>query len=1150
MIPAIEVFWGDEPRVRSEREFLSQLEGDLRACNLSATIFANFFTGSKSRQIDFLIVTDNHVCHVELKNYAGVLVGATNGPWASRRRDGTVETIDRQNPYHQAFDCKTALSDDMHSLAATDESIPRPPGGKKFFTRFDSVVCIFPRLADGSEVPSDYRVQTLGYREFFAFLTAPGRNPGWRPVHWQAFIRARSLVNAAGPAAESLHQAATAALTGGYRQLFNEFYLRGLHELVPLPLTRDGEPMTVDRVAGIVREPRHLQIIGPSGCGKSHLLKHVLLGLDAPAVPILVEGGMYEGRLSALIDRSVARFTTSSAGELLRAAAVNGQAVVLAVDGYNECPERLRETLAGDLSAFCLRTQARIVTATQVKADLPAALMGAELYAADLTEADRLAILSSYGAAGILPLCEPFTTAYELSIAAESAAELDGPVTRAALLASFIRKRLSSRRAPALVRDTLRRLALAMDEKLATWLTLDEVWGISENHLACQSASVGVIDDVFASTITRTEQGRLSFTHELLGRFLTAEALRRDHSDPSSLAVQLRLPRHRDLQQLAAELEPDPARLSELMASLADQAAYLRALRGETGLVAKRMAQGAAGRLLDRATRGLATTIFTIRGQFDVTLTGGYELSEGDHALLCAIGAVLADGAFVEEVAGLLDATDAACQRSADEQARRGERRPAASLIVSAVLGPFTPPSRCQVAALIVLDAVKMTRYSDWSGRRRVDTPVIAQAVGALLDGATSRSYGRLRLLCELIQATDDLDAAALVPRLLRLCWDSRAYHIRLGSLAMTRSFARTVRGHPLHDEIAHALADIHTENWALSSMLVESLHAYGLIESPYDEPLVRAQVDQVLGNPSDQQARELAYSVAASQFEDAIAESYITVINDLSPEQRTMLYILASVGSPAYGFFNDWLLQQLIESGDQRAVLAYERWATHLYTDNQSHQEAVACYILAVQGWAQFVPEPPALADATDDTHAAWGCYGAIIFWMHRPGLDAAEVSGQCAPYWQRLQNELLLAAADPLHWLRNAIHFPYQEGPALLDRIMHTFPDQMRPLLEWGLEHPGDLTSAFSHGVSQERGRCLIGMLGTVGNAGTAELLRAYIDDPLLGASAIEAIKKLGGPQSLSGSRHDPQLHLDPVSCRKLCRRLRQPRLGKITT
>ena len=220
-------------------------------------------------------------------------------------------------------------------------------------------------------------------------------------------------------------------------------------------------------------------------------------------------------------------------------------------------------------------------------------------------------------------------------------------------------------------------------------------------------------------------------------------------------------------------------------------------------------------------------------------------------------------------------------------------------------------------------------------------------------------------------------------------------------------------------------------------------------------------------------------------------------------------------------GSSNDWLLQQLIESGDQRAVLAYQRWVTRLNTDTPSHQEAVVCYTLAVQGWAQFMPEPAALADASDDTHAAWECYGAIIFWMHRPGLTPAGVRGQCTPYWQRLQNELLPAAVDPLYRLRNAYHFPYEEGPALLDRIIQSFPDQMRPILECGLAHPGDLTSAFSHGASQERAQYLIGILGTVGNSATTELLRGYIDDPILGASAIAAIRELAGRRSLSRSR-----------------------------
>lgn len=54
-------------------------------------------------------------------------------------------------------------------------------------------------------------------------------------------------------------------------------------------------------------------------------------------------------------------------------------------------------------------------------------------------------------------------------------AELENPVTRAALFSAFVRKRLGQTSSPAAVRETLRRLALVMDEKLSTSLPLDEV---------------------------------------------------------------------------------------------------------------------------------------------------------------------------------------------------------------------------------------------------------------------------------------------------------------------------------------------------------------------------------------------------------------------------------------------------------------------------------------------------------------------------------------------------------------------------------------------------------------------------------------------------------------------------------------------------
>ena len=637
------------------------------------------------------------------------------------------------------------------------------------------------------------------------------------------------------------------------------------------------------------------------------------------------KAGMYQGRLSALIDRSVARFTTTSAGEFLRAAAVCGQPVLLAVDGLNECPDRLRETLAGDMSAFCLRTRAWTITTTQAMTVLPAELAGIAVQAGSLGDADRRAVLASYGAAAIMPFCDPFTTPYELSVAATCASELQGTVTRGALFSSFVRRQLSSTLNPAPVRDALRQLALVMDERLATWLHLDEVWRISEEHLARRSAPVSAVDEVLRCALVRTSQGRLSFTHEILGRFLTMEALRRDHPGPQPLAVQLRLPRHAGLPQLAAETETDPSRLTALVAGLADPRVYAAALRGEAGQLAQRTVRDAAAGLLARATSGMATTTFTIRSQFDAAMAGGYQLTEADCALLAAVGTVAADGQFTREITALLDATDAACERSADMEQGEEGRKPSPSATVSAVLEPFfKSPPQPRAAASILLGAA----HAAWPiGRARRLSPhqlAAHRVITDLLEGATPRSHGRLILLCYLLQTADGLEAAAQVPRVLRLCWASTAYHIMLDGLSMARSFASAVQGQPLHGEIADVLTECRTGNWALSTMLTEVFAAYGLIEVPHDEDIVRADVDCVLGAPEAQESRELAYTLVSNQFEDVIAEPYFSVIDSLVPGERTMLFILASLGSPHYGFWNDWLLDNLVESSDPRALPAY----------------------------------------------------------------------------------------------------------------------------------------------------------------------------------------------------------------------------------
>jgi hypothetical protein len=1112
MVTTLEAFWGDEPDEQSERDFLAQLKEDLAQRDISATILANFYTKSRSRQVDFLVVTANHVCPVELKNYMGPLIGGENGPWSKRLRDGRLEVINRQNPYNQAFLCKMAISDDLQLLANQDSGIPRPPGGKKFYTQLDGVVCIFPRLEPGSQVPSDYRVKTLGYAEFVEFLTAAGPHPDWQPEHWLSYIRLLGLTSAAGPGVQVLAAAAAQELASTYRQRFGNFYRRDLHELVPLPLIHGNEMITPPDLLGIVPANRHLQLIGPSGSGKSHHAKHAVLGLPEDSwLPVFIDAGMYEGRLAALLNRSVARFVTKTAADLTRAASINGQTVLLVIDGFNECPQPLQERLVGDLSAFCRRTSAATLITSQAPVSVSDAFEGTVVRVGHLDDEARKAVLTSYGAPEIVDLTEAFSTAYELSIAAECASELESPVTRAALFSAFVRKRLSQAPSPAGLRGVLRRLALVMDDRLATSLPIDLVWREAEAYLADRTVPASVIDDLFRSSLSASQLGRFSFTHEQLGRYLAVEALTVQCREPSELATELRKPRHHDLQQFAVELEGSVRRTAELLVGLADAGLYLRALRGQVGIAAAEAAEAAARALLEAVTEALAGTTFTVQSQFELTVTGGYQLSAGDRALLSAVGASVSYGEFLPEVMALLDATDVACQRTIDSAGEDGTNRPGISDVVSAVMVGGSGSS--DVAAHIINEGVQRARYD--FRYREVDEPkIIFEELAKLVDGATTRNYARLLLLCELLQQADGLEAARLAVRVLRLCWDSHAYHLRLDALMMIQSFAAASRGQVVREAIVVVLDGLDTANIMLSSQLVETLYSYDLIEPPDNEDSVLARIAAVLADPDDPEARQWAYSIVSNQFEDVVAAPYVAAIEKLSAGERTALFTMAALGSPSYGFWNDWLLKELIKSGDRVSLPAFEHWATDLYTENTMTQEVISCYTLAVQGWAQFMESPPGLVNAETGDRAAWECYGAIIFWLSRPGLMAEEVVRRSAPYWQRLQSELRLAAVDPLYWLMHASRVRFDDYTPLIEKILETFSDEVRSIVEWSLEQWNSLTlTSIFRFAAHDRQDYLISMLAVVGNARSVELLRAYVDDPTLGSSAIRAIKQLTG-------------------------------------
>ena len=1117
---SVEVFWGDEPEHQSEREFLAQLRANFEDRQLDALILANFHIGGL--QFDFLIVQPgDRLCHVELKHYPQPLVGGENGPWKARQADGSLQDLQGTNPYTQAARQRFALSDEFQSFAEETAGVPRAPS-KHFYHWFDSVVCIFPALAEGSTVPSNFKVRTLGYKDMLDLVTNSTSRFPWNRECWLKFVKYLGLTSANPTPKAAITSSEAQAVIKSYRQAFADFYSRDLHELVPTPIFSDDLEISTPDLPPLLQRAISVQLIGKSGSGKSHLAKHTALSELSAWVPIFVRAGMYEGRLSSLLNRSVAPLTVLTGQHVFAAATAVRSPILLVLDGFNECPAALQDQLVSDLAALFLRQQFILLLTSQTPVPLPPPMATKAISMGALDESHRQAVLASYQAPQITGISEPFQTAYELSLAAECVAELKAPVTRAQLFDAYVRRSLDGLSSPAATRAALRQVALAMDEQLTAALPVDEVWRSAERALAKQPASHTAVDDLFRCKLVRTQQGSFAFSHELIGRFLVGEGLLLDAGTTHELVRQLERPRHADLPELVFPLETRSETLHSVLAGLASTELFLKGLDGELGAL--------AGKVVSREAHAALAAAVTLMDEITLTIKDPESLSpakldrdglsHAECAVLAAAAKLLPEGRFLDEALEIFDATDRALHRTSDAYGQDTGKSLSPSVLAATIIGLHNDPRR-RLPATTLIAGCQGAR-NDYGFRPRTFKPIDAETLTPLIESVDPQSYSRLYFLCLLLETAEHVTVAHLVPTMLRKCWASRAYHLRIQGLRTTQFFCRDATG-SVRDEIFALLESFDVRNnIMLSSMLLEVLSSYGLIEPPGSTEGVLNEIHTLLEATPSEEVYRFAYGIYSNQFEDVVAEPYYEAISALSDDERIRFLTLAAQGATETSFFTDTILHQLLQARDPRTLPALTHWTR--YPDSQSFfpQESTACYSLAIQGWASLQASPPPQPEPTTDDEAAWLCYGQLIFWLRRPGLDHDQITELCAPVWDQLLGPLSLAAVDPLYQFTHAWSLASPEKSKEKEDdsdshglILRTFPGEVRRLLEHLLGQSDKLTSLYNHVDSSALAQYILDILGYVGNEATIGLLSNYVDDARLGSGALRSIKNLRASQ-----------------------------------
>jgi hypothetical protein len=357
-----------------------------------------------------------------------------------------------------------------------------------------------------------------------------------------------------------------------------------------------------------------------------------------------------------------------------------------------------------------------------------------------------------------------------------------------------------------------------------------------------------------------------------------------------------------------------------------------------------------------------------------------------------------------------------------------------------------------------------------------------------------------------------------IVPQLLRTCWRTKIYHLRLDALRVAASNASALEG-PSREETKTFLSSLHSEHLGLSSQIVETLMAYDMVQSPVTVDAVAQELTQILAFPDDPVAEGRAYGAVSNIFEDVFQGAYWEAIEGLSPSDRVKLLTMAALGAPPYSYVADWILEELFKLDDEKALPAFVLWSMGVRTKAGSSQDATKCFVFAVMGCAKFLKGPlPFVKPETDDDRA-WETYGAILFWMHTPGLPRNEMQARCAPLWERLRTELAFEALDPLFRMEGVTWKSDSGLGGFLQKLCADFPEEFRRILEFGLNNRSKLTSVFGQfHFREDMGAFIVRWLAIVGNRQTLKLLEPLVDSAELGLHALEAVRKLKGTSNIA--------------------------------
>ncbi|MBK0368638.1 SMEK domain-containing protein [Flavobacterium agrisoli] len=853
-------------------------------------------------------------------------------------------------------------------------------------------------------------------------------------------------------------------------------------------------------------------ILGRSGCGKSLLAKAWALNNSDGMVPLLLEAKYFETGLIRMIDEEVIKNGFSSASDFFEICNEAGKKIFLVLDGINECDSSKAAVLLGQLAEISNEHEIfYIITAQDHSADFES--LEADFLRMSLPDIGlKAAIAAKYSnySEKLMPVLENVSTAQEAKMVGEIGEFGADRISRFSLFELYVRKKLAGFETQAMLL-----LLLAAD-----WMSKEITFSISlrQLNIIMQKHNISdlILERCLKEHILVRDFTKVSFEHEMILNFFTADAVIRFSNKAEELISEFKSPRNDEKRLLIIGAVDDPVLRNSLLENVTDIALIQDIIKGEAGEYCRNWAEESVVRVIEKLRLEAEEIYFAITSDknFPVEAHSDSEASwtYSDKLFLQVLAFKLSEAEHLQEILSIIGIVENRIKefyKALFEEAKEQKISLRNGLFAAAYVSYRnyeTVPGISQLFDLAnsgVFTLGHEPKIADQKIREQLPSEVTS---------------GQLYFLLHMLRF--NLSGAILYPIIheaLTASWNIIPYHLKVEVLWFVPHCATDgMQQQALVNALETILSE--TRNGWISTLVLEALADLDALDEDTEshKETVKLEISKLLEKPETEESWREAFYLYSNQFDHPYNRAYFESLQELEEDSKRIFYSMAvryhsenSLFVPGLIFMSEQLhgegcckyILHYLDKPESESILRYEQVKTWIAAN-------------AILGRYNFEIENIAAEDADPDFQHTCA---KLYYWINRTNISEQEIRKNCAPIFQLLfQSNALYAIyiLKELEFSYYQTHFPvrfYENENTSIKGIYDLFPDKLLEACRKGVADPVAGNARYGFDSGDAIIRFAIDKIGAYGNAADLSLLQQTTGSPVYGRNAVVALKQI---------------------------------------